>query len=48
MSQFKSINPKNGKLMKTFESATSADIKAAITKAHNSYKYMRNNGNDGL
>ena len=44
---FKSVNPKNGKLLKTFETITSQQMFQKVEKSFNSFKYMRNDGQQG-
>lgn len=48
MTSFKSINPKNGKLFKTYDSITNHKMYEALERSYNSYKFMRNQGADGV
>lgn len=45
---FKTVNPKNGKLLKTVDLISHHTMHKHLDKAFNSYRYMRNQGVDGL
>ena len=45
---FRSVNPINNRLLKTYDAITTHEIKDAIGKTFNSYKYMRNSGPEAL
>lgn len=45
---FRSVNPKNGKLTKTYERILNNDMYDKLEKSYKSYKYMRNCGADGI
>ena len=45
---FKSINPKNGKLIKTFDCLTSKELQEKLEKSFKCYKFMKNQGASGL
>ena len=44
MAHFKSINPKNNKLIKTYDIITPTEIKNIIGKSYMSFKFMNGNG----
>lgn len=39
---FRSINPKNGKLLKTYETISNHHLQDKLEQAHKAYKFMRN------
>ena len=41
---FKSINPKNGKLLKSFDYISNATMETKLDKSFKAYKYMANQG----
>ena len=41
---FKSINPKNGKLLKTYDCITNNELNATIEKSFKAFRYMKNQG----
>jgi hypothetical protein len=41
---FKSVNPKNGKLMKSFELLSNTKMHEKLDNSFKMYKYMRNQG----
>lgn len=45
---FKSINPKNGKIMKTFDCISNSDLHDRMERSFKVFKYMRNEGPQGL
>jgi succinate-semialdehyde dehydrogenase / glutarate-semialdehyde dehydrogenase len=45
---FKSINPKNGKLLKTYECIANKDLHEKLEKSFKCYKFMKNQGMSGL
>jgi succinate-semialdehyde dehydrogenase/glutarate-semialdehyde dehydrogenase len=45
---FKSVNPKNGKLMKTVECISNQVLQDKVVKSFNVYKFMRNEGSQGF
>ena len=45
---FKSVNPKNGKLMKSFELLSNTKMHEKLDNSFKMYKYMRNQGEQGI
>ena len=45
---FKSVNPKNGKLMKSVEYITNKQLMDKVEKAAKMFRYMKNEGSSGL
>jgi hypothetical protein len=45
---FKSINPINNKLMRTYDTMTTIQINEKLDKAYNCYKYMKTQGMPGV
>lgn len=45
---FRNINPKNGKLIKTFDHITNHEMLDHLEKANRAFKYMRTQGSDGF
>jgi|LauGreDrversion4_2_1035121.scaffolds.fasta_scaffold63281_3 succinate-semialdehyde dehydrogenase/glutarate-semialdehyde dehydrogenase len=45
---FKSINPKNGKLIKSFESLTDRRLQEKLELSFKTFKFMKNQGQSGL
>lgn len=45
---FKSINPKNGKLLKTYECISNKDLSEKVEKSFKLFKFMKNQGDSGL
>lgn len=45
---FRSVNPKNGKLTKTYDRILNHDMYSKLEKSYKSFKYMRNQGTDGI
>lgn len=39
---FKSVNPKNGKLLRTYEIITNHEMLDKLEKSYKAYKFMRN------
>jgi len=45
---FRSVNPKNNKIHKTFEALTSASLESKVDRSYQRYKQKINIGNKGL
>jgi succinate-semialdehyde dehydrogenase/glutarate-semialdehyde dehydrogenase len=45
---YRSINPKNGKLLKTYDLITNIKLNEALERSYNCFKHMRGQGNDGV
>ena len=45
---FKSVNPKSGKLLKTYECITNKDLADKLERSHKCFKFMKNQGASGL
>jgi succinate-semialdehyde dehydrogenase / glutarate-semialdehyde dehydrogenase len=45
---FKSVNPKNGKLLKTYECITNKDLSDKLERSIKCFKFMKNQGASGL
>ena len=45
---FKSINPKNGRLLKSYECISNKELNVKLDKSFKMFKYMKNQGEDGL
>lgn len=48
MLSFKSVNPKNNKLLKEYQASSEQDIAEAVSNAFGAYKEMRDNGCEGM
>ena len=46
--KYKSINPKNNKLLRTYDLFTQAQLNDRMEKAHQSFKIMRRDGEAGV
>ena len=45
---FKSINPKNGRLMKTYDCISNKELNDKLERSIKVFKYMKNQGPDGV
>lgn len=45
---FKSINPKNGRLIKSYDCISNKDLNAKLDKSIKVFKFMKNQGHDGV
>ena len=48
MIQFRSVNPKNGQLLKTYSFLSNGQLEEKVVRAHKSYMGMKAQGNAGL
>jgi hypothetical protein len=45
---FKSINPKNGRLIKTYESLSNKELNEKLERSFKVFKFMKNQGPSGM
>ena len=45
---FKSINPKNGRLLKTYDCISNKELNDKFERSIKVFKYMKNQGPDGV